>query len=163
MHGEKTPSFSVSPDKQLYYCFGCHIGGTVIQFIMDVEHLTFPEAVEFLANRAGLAMPEEVNDAEMQRARAKRERLSEACRAAARFFMETLLGEHGGPGRAYLTKRGITSDSVRRFGLGYAPDEWEALKKHLAEKGFSEEDLLEAGLLVKNRQSAVSTTPIADG
>ncbi len=153
VHGEKTPSFSVSPDKQLYYCFGCHIGGGVIQFVMDVEHMTFPEAVEFLANRVGMAMPEEVNDAEMQRARAKRERLAEACRLAARFFMETLLGEQGGAGRAYLKKRGITSDSVRRFGIGYAPPEWDALKNYLGEKGFAPEELVEAGLLVKNAQS----------
>lgn len=121
VHGEKTASFSVSPDRQLYYCFGCHIGGSVIQFIMDVEHLTFPEAVEFLANRAGMAMPEEVNDAAMQRERARRERLSEACNLAARFYMETLLGEEGAAGRAYLKKRGITSESVKRFGIGYAP------------------------------------------
>lgn len=153
VHGEKTASFSVSPDRQLYYCFGCHIGGSVIQFIMDVEHMTFPEAVEFLANRAGMAMPEEVNDAAMQRERAKRERLAEACKSAARFYMETLLGEGGGSGRAYLKKRGITSDSVRRFGIGYAPGEWEALKTYLGEKGFAPEELVEAGLLVKNEQS----------
>lgn len=153
VHGEKTASFSVSPDRQLYYCFGCHIGGSVIQFIMDVERLTFPEAVEFLANRVGMAMPEEVNDAEMLRVRAKRERLSEACKLAARFYMETLLGEQGGPGRAYLKRRGITSDSVRRFGLGFAPPEWEALKNFLGEKGYSPEELVEAGLLVKNDQT----------
>ena len=122
VHGEKTASFSVSPDRQLYYCFGCHIGGSVIQFIMDVERLTFPEAVEFLANRVGMTMPEEVGRCEqMLRVRAKRERLSEACKLAARFYMETLLGDLGGPGRAYLKRRGITSDSVRSFGLGYAP------------------------------------------
>lgn len=153
VHGEKTASFSVSPDRQLYYCFGCHIGGSVIQFIMDVEHLTFPEAVEFLANRVGMAMPEEVNDAAMQRDRAKRERLSEACKLSARFYMETLLGDMGAAGRAYLKKRGITSDSVKRFGIGYAPSEWEALKRYLSEKGFAPEELVEAGLLVKNEQS----------
>ena len=153
VHGEKTPSFSVSPDRQLYYCFGCHIGGSVIQFIMDVERLTFPEAVEFLANRVGMAMPEEADDEQMLRARAKRERLSEACKLAARFYMETLLGEQGGAGRAYLKRRGITSDSVRRFGLGYAPAEWEALKNYLGEKGFKPEELVEAGLLVKNPQT----------
>ena len=153
VHGEKTASFSVSPDRQLYYCFGCHIGGSVIQFIMDVEHLTFPEAVELLATRSGMAMPEEVNDAAMQKERAKRERLSEACNLAARFYMETLLGEHGGPGRAYLKKRGITSESVRRFGIGYAANDWELLKNYLGEKGFAPEELVEAGLLVKNDQS----------
>ncbi len=153
VHGEKTASFSVSPDRQLYYCFGCHIGGSVIQFIMDVEHMTFPEAVEHLANRAGMAMPEEVNDAAMQRDRAKRERLAEACKLAARFYMKTLLGEQGASGRAYLKKRGITSESVKRFGIGYAPAEWEALKRYLGEKGYSPEELVEAGLLVKNDQS----------
>lgn len=153
VHGEKTASFSVSPERQLYYCFGCHIGGSVIQFIMDVEHMTFPEAVEFLANRSGMAMPEEVNDAAMQRERAKRERLGEACKIAARFYMETLLGEQGAAGRAYLKKRGITSESVKRFGIGYAPSEWESLKNYLGEKGFSPEELVEAGLLVKNEQT----------
>lgn len=153
VHGEKTPSFSVSPDKQLYYCFGCHIGGTVIQFIMDVEHLAFPEAVEFLANRVGMALPSEVDDEKMLKARAKRERLSEACRMAARFYMETLLGENGGPGRAYLRARGISSESVRRFGIGYAQDEWDALKNYLGEKGFKPEELVEAGLLVRNAKT----------
>ena len=150
VHGEKTASFSVSPDKQLYYCFGCHIGGSVIQFIMDVEHMPFHEAVEHLANRVGLAMPKEVNDAVMMQERAKRERLAEACQLAARFYMETLLGEGGVAGRAYLKKRGISSDAVKRFGIGYAPSEWEALKQHLGAQGFTPEELVEAGLLVKN-------------
>ena len=150
VHGEKTASFSVSPDKQLYYCFGCHIGGSVIQFIMDVEHMPFHEAVEHLANRVGLAMPKEVNDAAMMQERAKRERLAEACQLAARFYMETLIGEGGVAGRAYLKKRGISSDAVKRFGIGYAPSEWEALKQHLGAEGFSPEELVEAGLLVKN-------------
>ena len=150
VHGEKTASFSVSPDKQLYYCFGCHIGGSVIQFIMDVEHMPFHEAVEHLANRVGLAMPKEVNDAAMMQERAKRERLAEACQLAARFYMETLLGEGGVAGRAYLKKRGISSDAVKRFGIGYAPSEWEALKQHLGAQGFTPEELVEAGLLVKN-------------
>ena len=150
VHGEKTASFSVSPDKQLYYCFGCHIGGSVIQFIMDVEHMPFYEAVEHLANRVGLAMPKEVNDAAMMQERAKRERLAEACQLAARFYMENLLGEGGLAGRAYLKKRGISSDAVKRFGIGYAPSEWDALKQHLGAQGFAPEELVEAGLLVKN-------------
>ena len=150
VHGEKTASFSVSPDKQLYYCFGCHIGGSVIQFIMDAEHMSFHEAVEHLANRVGLAMPQEVNDAAMMQERAKRERLAEACQLAARFYMENLIGEGGVSGRAYLKKRGISSDAVKRFGIGYAPSEWEALKHHLGAQGFTPEELVEAGLLVKN-------------
>ncbi len=151
MHGEKTASFSVSPDKQLFYCFGCHAGGTVIQFVMDVERLPFGDAVRFLAERAGMQMPDEVDDAEMQRARAYRERLYEACKLSARFFMETLLGALGGEGRAYLKQRGITSDSVKRFGIGFAPNEWNALKTYLFDKGFTQQELLDAGLLVFNQ------------
>jgi len=95
-------------------------------------------------------MPKEVNDAVMMQERAKRERLAEACQRAARFYMETLLGEGGAAGRAYLSKRGIGSEAVKRFGIGYAPSDWETLKNHLVEQGFSQEELVEAGLLVRN-------------
>ena len=98
LHGEKTPSFSVSPDKQLFYCFGCHAGGTVIQFIMDMEKLTYGEAVRFLAERAHMELPEEQNDAELQRKRAYRRRLQEANRLAARFFCQQLLHPFLGKG-----------------------------------------------------------------
>jgi DNA primase len=151
LHGEKTASFSVSADKQMFYCFGCHAGGTVIQFIMDVERLTFPEAVRFLADRVGMQMPEEADDAKLVKERAYRERLGEATKLAARFYMECLLGQGGGPGREYLHKRGITGDSVKRFGLGYAPEGWDTLKNYLFEKGFSQQELLDAGLLVYNQ------------
>ena len=98
IHGEKTPSFSVSPDKQLFYCFGCHAGGSVIQFVMDMERLSFPEAVRLLAERAGMAMPEE-DDEQIARLRAHRERLYEALKLAARVYMERLLGPEGERGR----------------------------------------------------------------
>lgn len=150
LHGEKTASFSVSPDKQMFYCFGCHAGGTVIQFVMQMERLTFVEAVRALASRVGMELPDQADDAGLQRERAYKERLSDACKAAARFFMETLIGPNGAPGRAYLAKRGLTSDSVKRFGIGYAPDSWDALKNHLQEAGFSQQELLDAGLLVHN-------------
>ncbi len=153
LHGEKTPSFSVSPDKQAFYCFGCHAGGSVVQFVMEMERLTFPEAVRFLADRAGMAMPEEVDDARIRMDRVKRDRLYEACRLAARYFMENLLGPDGGPGRAYLKQRGLTGEAVKRFGLGYALDGWDHLQKHLEEKGFSQSELVDAGLLTKNPQS----------
>ena len=153
LHGEKTASFSVSPDKQVFYCFGCHAGGTVVQFVMQMERLTFPEAVRFLAERAGMPLPEEVDDSRIRQDRAKRERLYEACRLAARFYMETLLGEEGAPARAYLKGRNLTGDAVKRFGLGYAPDAWEALGTYLSGKGFSQRELLDAGLLTQNAQS----------
>ncbi len=153
LHGEKTASFSVSPDKQAFYCFGCHKGGSVVQFIMEIERLTFPEAVRFLAERVNMQLPEEVDDTRMMQQRAYRERLYEACQLAARFFMETLLGAEGAPGRTYLKSRGLGSDAVKRFGLGYAPNAWDALKTYLFEKGFTQQELLDAGLLVHNQSS----------
>ena len=153
LHGEKTASFSVSPDKQVFYCFGCHKGGSVVQFVMEMERLTFPEAVRFLAERVGMQMPEEVDDTRMMQQRAYRERLYEACKLAARFFMETLLGSEGGPGRAYLKSRGLGGDAVKRFGLGYAQDSWDALKTYLFDKGYTQQELLDAGLLVHNPSS----------
>ena len=153
IHGEKTASFSVSPDKQLFYCFGCHAGGTAIQFIMDYDHCSFLEAVQFLAQRVGMTLPDYQDDENYQEIRKKRDRLFQVCSASARFYMETLLGEAGGPGRSYLQKRNISSEAIKRFGIGYARDGWSNLKDHLLKEGFSEEELLEAGLLVKSTKS----------
>lgn len=150
LHGEKTPSFSVNADKQLFYCFGCHAGGNVISFIQQMDHLTFPEAVAKLAQRAGMQLPEMTEDADAIRERAHRERLYAATRSAARYYMETLLSEDGLPGRRYLSKRHISSEAVKRFGIGYAKAGWDNLKNKLTAEGFSEAELLEAGLLVKN-------------
>ena len=153
LHGEKTPSFSVSPDKQLFYCFGCHAGGTVIQFVMDMEHLTFIEAVKLLAERAHMELPEERNNQDLLRQKRHRERLYAANKAAARFYCEQLLGPEGKPGRDYAQKRGLVKDIIIRFGIGYAPEGWDNLMKHLQSQGFSQNELLDAGLLVKNPKS----------
>ena len=151
LHGEKTPSFSVSPDKQLFYCFGCHAGGTVVQFIMDIERLTYPEAIRFLADRAGMEMPREVNDRELQLLHAHKKRLYEANQAAARFYFECFVDPVlGKPGQEYAAKRGLSSEIVKKFGLGYAPEGWDNLKNHLTKKGFTQKELLDAGLLVHN-------------
>lgn len=150
LHGEKTASFSVSPDKQLFYCFGCHAGGTVIQFIMDMERLPFIEAVQFLANRVSMEMPHEVNDKQLQQQRAYRERLYEATNLAARFFCEQFLSENGKIAREYAARRGLAKDIILRFGIGYAPNEWDALLKHMSGLGFTQKELLDAGLLVQN-------------
>ena len=151
LHGEKTPSFSVSPDKQLFYCFGCHAGGTVIQFVMDMERLTFYEAVQQLAARANMELPNEINDRELQKQRAYKKRLAEANRDAARFycrcFVDPSIGE---PARAYAAKRGLNADIITRFGIGYAPDTWDSLSKHLRSLNYSEKELVDAGLLVHN-------------
>ncbi|MBR3178353.1 MAG: DNA primase [Clostridia bacterium] len=151
LHGEKTPSFSVSPDKQLFYCFGCHAGGTVVQFIMDMERLTFPEAVKYLADRVGMEMPNEVNDEDLRKIREHKNRLYEANKLAARYYFDCLMDpERGKPGREYAAKRGLSSEIITRFGIGYAPEGWNNLKDYLTEKGFKLNELLDAGLLVKN-------------
>ncbi len=151
LHGEKTPSFSVSPDKQLFYCFGCHAGGTVVQFIMNMERLTYPEAVKYLADRVGMEMPNEVNDKELQKIRAHKNRLYEANKLAARFYFDCLMNpERGKPGRDYAAKRGLSSEIITRFGIGYAPEGWSNLKDYLTAKDFTLSELLDAGLLVKN-------------
>ncbi len=152
IHGEKTPSFSVTPDKQMFYCFGCHQGGTAIQFLMLVEHLSFYEAVKNLAERCNMSLPDDNrNEIEYAKEREHRDRLFRLCNSAARFYMEKLIDrESGAPGRAYLKKRGITSESVKRFGIGYAPQGWDNLKNELLSQGYTTDEMLEAGLLVKN-------------
>ena len=146
-HSEKTPSFSVSPDKQIYHCFGCGKGGGVISFIMEIENLSFQDAVAFLARRANMAMPEETEDEGSSR----RKRLLELNREAARFFYETLTGPDGGPGRAYVERRGISGTMVKNFGLGYAPDSWSALCDAMERKGFTRQDLFDAGLMKRGK------------
>lgn len=153
-HSEKTPSFSVSPDKQIYHCFGCGKGGGVINFIMEMENLSFPEAVEFLAKRAGMQMPEETNDFESRR----RARMLALNKDAARFFYDRLLSPEGGPGRDYIARRRISAPTARSFGLGYAPDSWDSLRDAMEAKGYAESELLAAGLVKRGRNDGCYDT-----
>ena len=130
-HSEKTPSFSVSPDKQIYHCFGCGKGGSVISFIMEIENLSFPEAVAFLANRAGMQLPEQADDPGAK----KRQRLLALNRDAARFFHAQLKTPAGQPARDYLARRQLTAQTVTRFGLGFAPDTWDSLVRAMKALG----------------------------
>lgn len=150
MHGEKTPSFSVSPDKQMFYCFGCHAGGTVIQFLMDVERLSFSDAVKQLAERAHMELPEQMNDETLMRERATRDKLYDICKQAALYFCRQLMSNDGAAARAYLKRRGVGMDTVKRFGLGYAKPGWDNLLKHLRELGYSDEDIMLSGLAIKS-------------
>ena len=147
-HSEKTPSFSVSPDKQIYHCFGCGKGGGVINFIMEIENLGFQDAVAFLARRANMPMPEEASTEDTSR----RKRLLELNRDAARFFYEQLVAPTGKAGQAYVDRRGISAAMVRSFGLGFAPDSWDALSNAMRAKGYSDAELLEAGLMKPGRR-----------
>ena len=146
-HSEKTPSFSVAPDKQIYHCFGCGKGGSVIGFIMEIENLSFPDAVAFLARRAGMAIPEENDNGESKR----RERLLNLNRDAARFFHEQLKTPAGEIARAYIAKRGLSGRTVTNFGLGFAPNTWSSLTDAMKRKGYSERELFEAGLVRQGR------------
>lgn len=148
-HGEKTASFSVAPEKGIYYCFGCHKGGGVVNFIMDIENLSYPDAVRFLAKRAGLEVPED--DAQQSQYK-KKERLWALCKAAAHFFHAQLKLPDAAQAQQYLAKRGLSPATVTRFGLGFAPNAWTALMDAMRDRGFTKEELLEAGLVLKNEK-----------
>ena len=151
-HNEKTPSFSVSPDKQIYHCFGCGKGGGVISFIMEIENLPFPDAVRLLAQRAGLEVPDTGAD---DAGRKKRARALAANRDAARFYHDYLKGPGGARVRDYLAQRQIAPRTATRFGLGAAPEQWDALTRALTAKGYSKMELIDAGLAVAGKNGGV--------
>ena len=159
-HGEKTASFSVDAERQLYYCFGCKAGGSVIQFVMDMERMDFQEAVRFLADQQHMPLPQMEDDPDYQRRRTQRDRLLEANREAARFFHQTLFTEAGKPMLDYLKGRGLTDSVIRRFGLGASPAGWDTLTRHMQGLGYSVEELRLCGLsVVKEAEPATENSP----
>nr|MBO2494190.1 DNA primase [Clostridia bacterium] len=150
-HAEKTPSFHVNPEKQLYHCFGCGAGGNVFTFIMAMEKLDFVEAVKLLAERAGMALPQTTQAEEFIRSRSRRERIYQLNREVAKYYHRMLFSPEGGQALSYLKSRGVDLNTIRRFGIGYAPDGWENAKRHLLELGFEEELLVESGIVVSNK------------
>lgn len=150
-HGEKSPSFSVRPDKGFYHCFGCGAGGNVITFLMNYEHLTFPEALEKLAHRANIPLPEEEMTPQQRAREAHRQRLYEVNQMAETFFYNCLTKtEMGKVGLDYLLKRGLTRDTIERFKLGFAPNSWDKLYTSFLEHGVEEKILLELNLIRKS-------------
>jgi DNA primase len=149
-HAEKTPSFSINPELNLYYCFGCQASGDAITFVREVEHLDFVDAVERLAARAGITL--RYDDKAVAQDRTKKQRLSEAV-AAARSFYHGLLIEapEGGHARRYLRSRGFDGDAARRFELGWAPDDFDRLSHHLQQAKFARADIVDAGLAFVNK------------
>jgi len=144
-HSEKTPSFSVSPDKQIYHCFGCGEGGNVISFIMAMEKLDFVEAVKLLARRAGMPIPESdgyVNPKDI---------IYRINTDAARYFHNCLKSQEGKPAREYLARRGISTGTITKFGLGFAPNKWDGLKQHLLTLGYKPKELLDSGLIISSK------------
>ncbi len=143
-HNEKTPSFTVYPENGSFYCFGCGVGGDVITFVRRMENLDYMEAVKQLADRAGMALPEGGYDDTLAK---KRTAVLAANRAAAKFFHSQLFTDRGRHALNYFLDRGLTMETIRHFGLGFAPDDWRALKNHLNEQGFDDILLESANLL----------------
>ena len=149
-HGEKTASFSVAPDKGIYYCFGCHKGGSVINFQMEIEGLSYPDAVRALAKRAGLEVPE---DEQYQSRYRQQERLWALHKEAARFFHSQLYAPVGAEALQYALGRGMNKYILTTFGVGYAPESWDALVNALRKKGYTEQELRDSGLVSISRKN----------
>ncbi len=150
-HNEKTPSFSVDAQKQLYYCFGCKAGGSVIQFVMDIEHMDFHEAVSYLAEQLHMPLPEMKNDPDYEKRRSLKERIYLANQAAARLYHQNLWEEQGKPILQYVKDRGLTDAVIRRFGIGAAAGDLR-IGEALGKEGFSQDELLAAGLIRRREQ-----------
>ncbi|RCV87689.1 DNA primase [Billgrantia montanilacus] len=153
-HQEKTPSFTVSADKQFYHCFGCGAHGNALRFLMEYDNLPFPEAVEQLASRLGLEVPREgADDPRAQARERKRQEGVNLLELSASFFRERLKMPEGQGARHYLAERGLSPEIQAAFGIGYAPDEWESLKRHLSARDIPEAVQIEYGLLVHREES----------
>ena len=148
-HKEKTPSFSVNPDLQIFHCFGCGAGGNVFTFLMKMEGVTFPEAVKQFANEAGISLPEETEDISQYR---EKEALYYTLNMAADYYKHCLLDARGGAARDYLQKRGIGQEDFETFSLGYAPNAWDNLIKLAGERSLKTELLEKSGLVVRNKE-----------
>ena len=149
-HGEKTASFSVAPDKGIYYCFGCHKGGGAINFVMEVEGLSYPDAVRSLAKRAGMQVPE---DEQYENRYKAQERLWALHKEAARFFHSQLYAPVGQAALNYALGRGMTKGILTTFGVGYAPDSWDAMTKAMTAKGFTRQELIDSGLVTVSQKN----------
>ena len=148
-HQEKTPSFTVSADKQFYHCFGCGANGNALRFLMEYDKLPFPEAVEQLAGRLGIEVPREgADDPRAQQREKKRKEGVNLLELAASFYRERLKMQEGQSAQRYLSGRGLSDEVIKTYGIGYAPAGWEALKQHLSERGIGEPVQVEYGLLI---------------
>ena len=165
-HNEKTPSFTVYPDTQSFYCFGCGAGGEAIAFMKRIENLDYIDAVKTLAQRAGMQMPDD-NSYDDSLAK-KRRKILEINRESAKFFNSYMMSESGRKGHEYFLNRGLSEKTIKHFGLGFAPDSWDSLLKHLKSLGFSLSDMEDAGVIKKGQKGYYDNfrnrvmTPIID-
>ena len=146
-HNEKTGSFSVAPNKQMYYCFGCHAGGNVITFLMEYENITFPEALKTLADRAGITLPQREATAQERREADLKSQILEINKEAGRYFYYQMKHDRDQKAYRYLTERGLSDETIRKFGLGYSNPYENDLYKYLKSKGYKDEILKETGLV----------------
>ena len=146
-HSEKTPSFSVSPERQSFHCFGCGVGGNAISFVMQYENLSFPEALRFLASRAGMQLPEREPSAAEKREHSLKERLLEMHKLAATHFYQLLHTEEGKHAYQYLRQRGLSDETIRKFGLGFSSKRPGELYRFLKQRGYTDAELRESGLV----------------
>ena len=154
-HNEKTASFSVSPDKGLFYCFGCHTGGNAFKFLSLIENITYFEAVKLQAQRLGIPLPEKKVSPEEERRRREEKSLFKINELAQDFYHECLINTaRGEVGRKYLAARGITAETIKIFKMGWASDEWENLLSNLTRRGFSPQQIEAAGLIVRRKNSS---------
>ncbi|HHV15501.1 MAG TPA: DNA primase, partial [Gelria sp.] len=142
-HTEKTPSFCVTPERNMFYCFGCHTGGDIFSFVMKHDGLDFKEALEILAERAGIKLVSTSSDRDYE----QRKKVIEVNQAAAEFYHQMLLSHQGSVALKYLENRGIKSETILTYKLGYAPDQWNTLEEYLLKKGFSQEYVKLSGLI----------------
>ena len=149
-HGEKTASFSVAPDKGIYYCFGCHKGGNAVNFMMEIEGLSYPDAVRSLAKRVGMEVPD---DEQYQSKYRQQERLWALHKEAARFFHAKLNAPEGAAALQYALGRGMPKSTIINFGIGYAPDSWSSLVDHLRKKGYTDQELRDSGLVTVSKNN----------
>ena len=148
-HKETKPSFSVSPAKEMFFCFGCHKGGSVFTFVMEIERVTFPEAIKIVAEKSGMPLPKMVDDSRFEARLRDSDQVIELNQWALVWWEDQLKSKSGRGAREYLKDRGITEETIKTFRLGFAPDSWEALSTHLRQKGATQEQLEKSGLVVK--------------
>ncbi len=154
-HREKTPSFHISSDKQLFYCFGCGSGGNIIDFVMKIENLDFIDAIKFLAERAGITLEEEVYSPEIQKKHDEREAILKMNRLAAKRYVKNLADDDAKGAREYAFGRGLNREIISSFGIGYAKESWSDLVDYLKENGFTNDEIVRGGLAVKNEKGNV--------
>jgi DNA primase len=148
-HKEKTASFSVSPAKDIFYCFGCQKGGSVFNFVMEIERVTFPDAIKIVAEKTGVPLPKLVDDSRFEAHRRESDQVIELNQWALLWWEDQLKSKSGRAAREYLKGRGLTEETIQTFHMGFAPDSWDALSTHLRQKGASQEQLERSGLVVK--------------